>query len=85
MQNLKKGQNELLYRTDTYSQTLKNLQFPKETVAGWGEKLGVWDGNVVKLGFDDHCTTIKVVNSLNNVKNQLIYQTLDRSFNKVTL
>ena len=41
MWNLKKGQNELLCRTDTDSQTLKNLQLPKETVQGgegmcWG-------------------------------------------------
>ena len=34
MWNLKKGQNELFCRTDTDSQTLKNLWFPKET--GWG-------------------------------------------------
>ena len=32
--NLKKAHNGLLYRTDTDSQTLKNLWFPKET--GWG-------------------------------------------------
>ena len=35
---LKKGHNELLCRTDTDSQTLKNVWFPKET--GWG--LGGW-------------------------------------------
>ena len=34
MWNLKKGHNGLLCRTDTDSQTLKNVQFPKET--GWG-------------------------------------------------
>ena len=34
MWNLKKGHNELLCRTDTDSQTLKNLWFPNET--GWG-------------------------------------------------
>ena len=34
MWNLKKGQNELLGRTDTDSQPLKNLWFPKER--GWG-------------------------------------------------
>ena len=33
MQNLKKGHNELLCRTDTDSQTLKTLWFPNET--GW--------------------------------------------------
>jgi len=34
MQNLKKGQNELLCRTDTDSKTLKNLWSPKEIVQG---------------------------------------------------
>uniref|UniRef100_A0A8D0S2V8 DUF1725 domain-containing protein n=1 Tax=Sus scrofa TaxID=9823 RepID=A0A8D0S2V8_PIG len=37
---LKKGQTELLCRTDTDSQTLKNLWFPKET--GW------WVGGCTK-------------------------------------
>ena len=32
MWNLKKGQTELLCRTDAYSQTLKNLRSPEETV-----------------------------------------------------
>ena len=32
--NLKKGHNELLCRTDSDSQTLKNLWFQNET--GWG-------------------------------------------------
>ena len=61
MWNLKKGQTELLCRTDTNSNTLKNLQFPKET--GWGMRgwPGVWDGNAVKLGCDDGCTTISVI------------------------
>ena len=34
MCDLKKGHNEILCRTDTDSQTLKNLWFPDET--GWG-------------------------------------------------
>ena len=38
MWNLKKGQNELLCRTDTDSQTLKNLWSPKKTV--WGVQAG---------------------------------------------
>ena len=33
MWNLKKGYNELICRTETDSQTLKNLRLPKET--GW--------------------------------------------------
>ena len=46
---------------ETDSQTLKNLRFPNET--GWGDRdaLGVWDGNVVKLGCDDGCTTISII------------------------
>ena len=61
MWNLKKGQNELC-RTDTDSQTLKNLWSPKET--SWGiarNGLGVWDGNALKLVCDDHHTTINVI------------------------
>ena len=47
---LKRGHNELLCRTDTDSQTLKNLWFPNETGCGVGDALGVWDGNAIKLG-----------------------------------
>ena len=36
MWNLKKGYNDLLCRTDTDSQTLKNLWFSKETSGGMG-------------------------------------------------
>ena len=47
-------------RTETDSQTLKNLQLPKET--GW-RRWGawVWDGNVVKVGCGDGCTTINII------------------------
>ena len=64
MWNLKKGHNELLYRTDADSQTLKNLWSLEETVWGWGDVLRVWDGNPINLDCDDHCTTINVINSL---------------------
>ena len=30
--------------------------------------LGLWDGNLIKLDCDDHCTTINVINSLSNKK-----------------
>ena len=40
MWNLKKGYNELLYRTETDSPTLKNLWLPKET--GWGGDTEEW-------------------------------------------
>ena len=26
-----------------------------------GDRLGVWDGNAIKLGCDDHCTTVNVI------------------------
>ena len=36
MWNLKKGQNELLCRTDIDSQILKNYGFQMRQVGGWG-------------------------------------------------
>ena len=68
MWNLKKGHNERLCRTDTDSQILKNLWFPKRQFGGWGHALVVWDGNPIKLDCDDHCTTINAINSLSNKK-----------------
>ena len=76
MWNLKKGQNELLCRTDTDSQTLKNLRFPMETVLPGGNVLGLWDGSPIKLDCDDHCTTINVINSLSNKKIKKIVKQL---------
>ena len=79
MWNLQKGHNELLCRTDTDSHTLKNLWFPKET--GWwaeGDELGVWDGNAIKLGCDDRCTTINVIKFIELKKQKQIT-------NKITL
>ena len=61
MWNLKKGQTELLCRTDADSQTLKNLWSLEETV--WGDVLGLWAGNPVKLDCYDHYTTTNVINS----------------------
>ena len=46
----KKGQNELLCRTDTDSQTLKNLWFPKETVWGVRRCTGVVGWKSYKIG-----------------------------------
>ena len=61
MESEKKGHNELLCRTDTDSQTLKNLWFPNETGWGVGNALKVWDGNAVKFSCDDCCTPINVI------------------------
>ena len=55
MWNLKKGQTELLCKTDADSQTLKNLWSLEETVWGWGDVLGLW--------YYDHYTTTDVINS----------------------
>ena len=40
----------------------------KEKNIGWGDALGLWDGNPIKLDCDDKCTTTNVINSLNNKK-----------------
>ena len=40
---------------------MKNLWLSKETGWGWGDGLRVYEGNAVKLGCDDHCTTTNVV------------------------
>jgi len=45
---LKKGTNDLVYKTETDSQTLKNLWLPKGTGVGGGRRdgLGVRDWHV---------------------------------------
>ena len=48
--NLKKGPNELLCRTDTDSQTLEKLRFPKETGWGVGACAGVVGWKSYKIG-----------------------------------
>ena len=63
MWNLKKGQTELLCRTDADSQTLKNLWSLEETVWKVGDVLEFWDGNPVKLDCYDHYATTDVINS----------------------
>lgn len=68
MRNLKKGQTELLCRTDADSQTLKNLWSPEETVWGVGGCAWLRDGNPVKLDCDDHYTATGVITSLRNKK-----------------
>ena len=50
MWNIEKEHNELLYRTDTDSQTSKNLWFPKETVQGIGGCFGVVGWKSYKIG-----------------------------------
>ena len=33
----------------------------EKQVGAWGDALGVWDGNAIKFGYDDHYTTINVI------------------------
>ena len=40
---------------------LKNLWLPKGTGCWGRDGLGVWDGNIVKLGCNDGCTTINII------------------------
>ena len=68
MWNLKKGQTELLCRTDADLQRLKNLWSPEEIVWGVGDVPGLWDGNPVKSDCYDHYTTTDVINSFNKKK-----------------
>ena len=57
--NLKKM--NLIFRKETDSQTLKNLWLPKGT-GWWGrDGLGLWDGNVIKLGCEDGCIPIHLI------------------------
>ena len=56
------------FAEDTDSQTLKNVWFPKETGWGMGDGLGVWDGNAVKFGCDDCCTSINVIKFIKKKK-----------------
>ena len=45
----------------------------KRQFGGWGDVLGVWDGNPITLDCDDHCTTLNVINSLSNKKKKNNY------------
>ena len=66
MWNLKKGQNELLCRTDTDSDFEKLMVSRGDSLGVGGDVLGLWDGNPIKLDCADHCTTTNVINSLSN-------------------
>ena len=49
------------FAAHTDSQTLKNLQFPKELgwdTEGWAV---VWDVNAAQLVYGDFCTTLNII------------------------
>ena len=50
---------------------MKKLWFPNETDCEVEDSLGVWDGNAIKFGCDDHCTTINVIKFIELKKNPL--------------
>ena len=37
--------------------------------------LGVWDGNAIKLGYDDHCTIINIIKFIELKKKKKRYRT----------
>ena len=67
MWNLKKGHNELLCKEQILTHRFEKLMVSKGESLGGGGMLEVWDGNVIKLDCDDHCTTTNVINSLSNI------------------
>ena len=46
----------------------EKLTVSKRDSSGRADLPGLWDGNLIKLDFDDHCTTINIINSLSNKK-----------------
>ena len=44
----------------------EKLWCPEEIVGGWGDVLGLWDGNPVKSDCYDHYTTTDVINKKKN-------------------
>jgi len=39
----------------------KTYGFQRRQAREWGDRLGIWDGNAIKLGCDDYCTIINVI------------------------
>ena len=61
MWNIKKKDAINFFAEQILTHRLKHLRFPKETGWRWGDGLGVWDGNALKLGCDDRRTTREVI------------------------
>ena len=54
-------------------------------VGGWGDALRAWDGNAVKFGFDDSCTTINVIKFIKLLKKSFPGCLRPRIYTKVYL
>ena len=68
MWNLKKMTQSTSLQNRYWLTDWKTYGFQRRQFGGWGDALGVWDGNPIKLDCNDHCTTINVINSLSNKK-----------------
>ena len=58
---LKKGTMNIFTEQILTHRLWKTYGFQMRQVGGWEDVLGVWDGNAIKLGCGDHCTTINVI------------------------
>ena len=52
---------------------LKTYGLCRRQFGGWGDVLGLWDGDPVKSDCYDHYATIDVINSLSNKKNTKMF------------
>ena len=50
--------------------------FQRRQVGGWEDGLGIWNRNAIKLGCDDHCTTINVTKFIELKKRLYIWYQL---------
>ena len=69
MWNLKKRTEWTLQNRYWLTDFEKIMVSKWDRLGWWWGGLGVWDGNAIKLGCDDHCTTINVINLLSNKEN----------------
>ena len=53
----RKNKSQMITSVDT-EEISDKIQHP---FRGWGNALRVWDGNAIKFGCDDYCTTINVI------------------------
>ena len=53
----------MLYISD---QNFFILQLKYALFGGCGDTVGLWDGNPINVDYNNHCTTINVMNSLSN-------------------
>ena len=64
--NVKKDRLNFLAEQILTHRLWKTYGYQRRQYRGHGDALGVWDGYPIKLDCDNHCTTINVINSLNN-------------------